>query len=432
MENKFQEGIFYNNKPLFPKDKTRLRNNSILNDTFALIFLRTIKKSNALCVHRALINLWKMYTNLKQGLVNGIKSPVPADDLTILIAYGNNIFNLPGITKSIPENFKNKQFLPASPQGPILDGCGIKYSTDMHYNIGLSEDIAIQLVSKSQLATFRAIEETSKHLYLCKNKVLRFSKFFTGFQRTDGRSWLGFHDELSNMNRGKERSEAIFIHPERNALKYSDWWTKDGTYLAFLRTEVDLRNWEKLDRVRQEYVVGRNKETGVPLIGVDKNGNPSYSKFSTKKKSSQYDTRFHDHADFFSVPKVSREVLNSLDLESSRRILSQSHIGRARHMDNLRSGNSSSRRIYRQGYEFMEPVNSNKNNQLRVGLNFISFQNDPSRLFFILTDPNWMGKSNFGGDTNMASIGNLLNILAAGVFFVPPLEKPYPGANIFS
>jgi len=60
----------------------------------------------------------------------------------------------------------------------------------------------------------------------------------------------------------------------------------------------------------------------------------------------------------------------------------------------------------------------------------VSFQNDPSRLFFILTDPNWLGNVNFGGDSSIQEIDNLFSVLAAGVFFVPPAEGPFPGANI--
>ena len=37
-----------------------------------------------------------------------------------------------------------------------------------------------------------------------------------------------------------------------------------------------------------------------------------------------------------------------------------------------------------------------------------------------------MGGSNFGGQ-----ITNLLYVLASGVFYVPPLEKPFPGVSIF-
>jgi deferrochelatase/peroxidase EfeB len=90
-----------------------------------------------------------------------------------------------------------------------------------------------------------------------------------------------------------------------------------------------------------------------------------------------------------------------------------------------------SRRIFRQTFEFLEPLPGNASKPLRTGLNFVSFQNDPGRLFFILTDPNWMGNVSFGGNPNIPGMDRLLSILAAGMFFVPRVASPFPGANIF-
>jgi hypothetical protein len=67
----------------------------------------------------------------------------------------------------------------------------------------------------------------------------------------------------------------------------------------------------------------------------------------------------------------------------------------------------------------------------RAGLNFISFQNDPNRLFFILTDPRWMGRANFGGSPELLR-QNILSVISAGMFFVPSKEKPFPGASILN
>ena len=94
--------------------------------------------------------------------------------------------------------------------------------------------------------------------------------------------------------------------------------------------------------------------------------------------------------------------------------------------------NPTSRRIFRQGFEFVEPLYDNSSRQLRVGLNFISFQNNPGRLFFILTDPNWLGKTNFAGLEHIQGMKDFLSVFARRcIFYVPPIEKPFPGASIF-
>jgi deferrochelatase/peroxidase EfeB len=261
---------------------------------------------------------------------------------------------------------------------------------------------------------------------------LHFTKFYTGFRRDDGRSWLGFHDEVSNMNNAKEREAAIFVDVVNNRLLPRDFWTAGGTYLCFLRTAIDLEIWHKLERTRQELIIGRDKITGYPVVGVDKNRNPiTTGRSSTVQPHGLDAKKFRDHPDYFKMPNKDNAYQGRLDVPTSLKVLNQTHIGRTRHISKVRSSDPSSRRIFRQGFEFLESTQNDLTRPLTAGLNFVSFQNDPGRLFFILTDPHWLGKVNFGGDQNDANMAKLLSVLAAGVFFVPKLEKPFPGAKIF-
>jgi deferrochelatase/peroxidase EfeB len=431
MIQKFQRGIYYNRKPINPNFKSRLCGRTLSNDTFALLFLRVVKDSAGADVKRSLVELWKVYDLLQKGVVSDIPRKVSPARLSVLIAYGPKIFELPGVMKSIPDQFKDKQFLPPSEGGNILDGCGIKYSKNKPENVGLSEEIVIQFISRTQLATYRAIKETWNYLNFTDKKTLKFSKFYTGFQRDDYRSWLGFHDELSNMRSGSERKKAIFIDPYNSDLRHKDYWTAGGTYLAFLRTEIDFLTWEKIDRHHQELIVGREKNRGMPLIGVDKLDRPVFQRYRNNETQIGYNPIYHDHPNYFDKPKLPSKVLEKLDMNKSVKILSQSHIGRTRHFDGLTSDRPSSRRIFRQGFEFFDPVYSDPTKGFSLGINFISFQNDPARLFFIITDPNWMGGSNFGGDLEEQKFTTLLSVLAAGIFFVPPMERTFPGVSIF-
>jgi deferrochelatase/peroxidase EfeB len=431
---RYQGGIFYNRKSPAPFESLT-QYSPFNNSTFALVFLRILNGSSPAQIRKSLEKLWKMYALLRTGKVNDSGIRVPARQLSVLFGYGPKIFNLNGVKRTIPENFKNKQFLPSKENGYILDGCGIKYSDETQDNLGLTEDIMIQIISTTQLATYRAVAETSKQLGLAENRnVLKFSRFYTGFRRDDGRSWLGFHDEISNMTSGIERRKAIFIDPITNDLRLKDYWTKDGTYLAFIRIEIDVRRWEEIDLPNQELIIGRQKKNGLPLLGVDRKGRPMIlDKFRRAKSITPNLIRdLRDHPDYFRLSDLPSSILKKLDIDASVRILSQSHIGRTRHIDGITSDKPSSRRIYRQSFDFIEPLYDNPGKPIRLGLNFISFQNDPSRLLFILTDPNWMGKSNFGGETDKSGVSALLSVLAAGIFFVPPLEKPFPGISIFS
>ena len=392
------------------------------------------KNSDGNAIRKLLNDLMKLYDDLKRGVISDLAGcTVPTGGLSILLGYGPRIFQLKNIKRSIPKDFERSQFLaPTKQGGPLLSGSGLKYSSELHENLNLTNDIMIQFIGKTQLSVNRAIVETLYKLKVLdpSGQFLRFNKFYTGFQRDDGRSWMGFHDEISNMKNAKERLQAIAIDRIHNRLNPRDLWTEGGTYIAFLRIEVNLDNWRKIGQKNQEFIIGRDKVTGRPLIGVNKKGDPVTGTGPTASSVSFYDTRFHEHPNYFKeVPARSRPNM-SLDLDLSSTILSQSHVGRSRHLDDIDSSDPTSRRIFRQGFEFLEFADGRNLKKFRLGLNFISFQNDPGRLFFILTHPDWMGNTNFGGIRNRRT-NNLLSVLAAGVFFVPPVELPFAGSSIF-
>jgi hypothetical protein len=112
--------------------------------------------------------------------------------------------------------------------------------------------------------------------------------------------------------------------------------------------------------------------------------------------------------------------------------LQQSHIQRANH--HMRpASDPHTRRIFRQGYEFLEWREGAPG--FRVGLNFVSFQDTTARLTTMLTQPGWLGSTNFGGDPERqpAGLDRLLRVYAAGVYLVPPVVagNGFPGAGVF-
>jgi deferrochelatase/peroxidase EfeB len=434
-----QSGIYYGKGTRLPENKNSSINGKLSpNSSFALLFLRTSSKANACNIGRCLKKLWNMYRDLEKGIImDAPNCRVPSGSLSILIAYGPKVFELPAVKKQIPLDMKYKQFLPAHSNKPILKGSGIKYSRSTCNNLAINDHVAIQLVSKSQLATNRAVVETWRHLHTELKEgqqCLHMTSFYTGFRRDDGRSWLGFHDEISNMETPEERELAIKINAINNNLRRKDLWTQGGTYMAFLRIEIDIESWWKIERKRQEIIIGRDKLNGSPLIGIDKNGNPitfPTSKFSRRLRPNAFSDKIINHPDYYKDLYFTDRIKSNLDIERSMKALNESHIGRTRHIDKINSKYTSSRRIFRQGFDFIEYNYNNPDKPLTVGLNFVSYQNDPGRLFFILTDPNWLGNVNFGGQQQGQENIELLSVLASGLFFVPKHAEPFPGSNIF-
>jgi deferrochelatase/peroxidase EfeB len=426
MNSSLQEGIYYDKREI--------------GKSFCIVFLRIIPGSTGREIMDSLEKIWLMLQNLKIGISEEIKvneRHLKSDNLTVLIGYGPNLFNKNVVNdtkRSLPKDLDpSKLFLDPDPfgGGPILKDSGLNYANDVQSNHVNSEDIMLQFIADTEFATNRALVET---WYLIgrlnqqtkNNGTLRISNWYTGFKRSDNRGWLGFHESVSNMRR-QDRLSAISIN-QNNISNESEKWILNGTYLAFLRITIDLQYWRSLDREIQEILVGRDKSTGCPLIGVDRNNHPIKDTrcpvrgtFEVIEKGNE---SFREHPKY--GIRTSYGVLPNKSLEFS-------HVGRTNKDDRISPANNQSYRIYRQGFEFLESQTSFP--FLRLGLNFVSFQNRTHKLINMLSSPNFLGGSNFGGDPEkpIKGMDRFVSVRSGGFFLVPPVEEKgkFPGSSIF-
>ena len=405
-----QEGIYYDR---------RVRPGRF----FGIMFLRAIGARSAHSAGARLAALWGLYQELKLGAVPDLAPqlvPVEHDNLTVLVGYGPNAFGLKDAIRPRPSGLDDDHLF-ASPKdeggGPLLVGSGLTYAPAVVDNRA-TEDFCVQVIADTKLAIDRVIVETWKHLHDSADpsigtSELEMTTFYIGAQRSDRRSWIDFHDGLSNMD-SAERSEAITIKPG----VADEEWCAGGSYLAFLRLAVDLPAWRALDRRQQELLVGRDKLTGCPLTGVDSDGKPQADP-ACPVGGTQIFEQPNDAA--FAEPPPTEDP-----------VVLASHVQRANHHRGPAS-DPGSRRIFRQGYEFLEWADGPPG--FRAGLNFVSFQDTTDRLIKMLTATSWLGDVNFGGDPDAmpAGMSALLRVFAGGVFLVPPAEADgtLPGASLF-
>ncbi len=380
---------------------------------FGLLFLRAAEGVDAARAAAALGDLWGMYQGLKAGLVrdlDGVTVPVGDDAMTVLLGFGRNAFELDGVALARPRGLADEYLFrsaAAEGGGPLLRGSGLSYAPDVRANMA-TEAFCVQVIAESKLAVDRAVVETWKVLADAAEPALELTTFYLGNQRNDHRSWIDFHDGLSNL-RSEDRESVIAIGPGTD-----EPWTTGGTYLAFLRVAVDLAGWRRLSRADQELAVGRDKLSGCPIVGVGEDGAPR-----TDPGCPVAGTQIHESANdgpFAEPPGVEDRVVRA------------SHVQRANH--HIRPASDfGSRRIFRQGYEFLEWAEGAPG--FRAGLNFVSFQDTPSRLLKMLTQGSWLGATNFGGDEQAhPELASLLSVYGAAVYFVPPVVagEPFPGA----
>jgi deferrochelatase/peroxidase EfeB len=330
---------------------------------------------------------------LRRGDLWPYAPEVDPEGLTLLVGYG------PGGLAEVPGELAAARFAAPGgpgpggptlggpgpggpgPGGPILAGTALRWAPAVGANPADCA-VAVQLTARSQAAVSRAAVEIQRLLYA--DGALAVTAFFTGYRRTDQRSWIGFHDGVANPD-PTERADAMRVPPGVGPA-----WLVGGTYLAFLRVRVRLEEWDALDPAKQELLIGRDKHTGAPLVP---------------------DPR-HPGGYCPMVLPAPGDVLAAGNLAardplpvSPGSALGRSHVQRARRM--------LAGRIVRQGYEYLEPVGA----VLHTGLNFVSYQSTPQHLTRILTLPTWFGEG--GGLTD------LLEVYAAGIYAVPPL----PGSS---
>jgi deferrochelatase/peroxidase EfeB len=386
----------------------------------ALIFLRASDGCDAARAGRRLAELWELYADLKRGRVPDLspaRVPYEEDDLRVLLGLAPGSFELDGLRVPKPAALDPDQlFLSPDPNGggPLLPGSGLEYAPEVRSNPAAA-DVCVQVTGDTKVAVDRAVVETWKLLADAERREgardLEPTVFYLGFQRSDRRSWIDFHDGLSNM-RSEEREGAIAIDAGE------DEWCLGGTYLAFIRIAVDLPAWRRLNRREQELLVGRDKLSGCPIVSLDPAGEPV-----TEPDCPVAGTEIWEAANdpLFAEPPPTADPT-----------VAQSHVQRANHHREP-ANDPGTRRIFRQGYEFLEWREGQPG--FSAGLNFVSFQDTPQRLTRMLTDEGWLGRVNFGGDPERQppGMGALLSVYGAGIFLAPPRRdgEPFPGASVF-
>jgi Dyp-type peroxidase family len=414
-----QEGIYLKNKPTVGK-------------SLCTVFFRISEDSTASEVGKAISQLWNMYSELKQGVIKNLtvnRKLLLGGNLSVLLGYGPKIFKVVGIKKLAPVDLLENSFF-ESPRrwadGSVSEHSQLIYSKEISENHAASDHFMIQLIADGEFFSSRALVQTLRELRDINSglgkRILQISKWYTGFQSEDKRNWLGFHDGISNI-KSNERFKAVAINDTKR-LGPDDKWLLGGTYLAFLRITVDIDSWDRLNLYDQEIIIGRDKLTGCPIIGVDRDGKPIKAQgcpvsgtFEIIQDGNEY---FREHPSYGMQRNLPYHVNDS--------ILKNSHIARSLDVNLAKQRNTEPGRIFRQGFQFLESQNEIPG--FRVGLNFISFQNNPKNLFSVIDrKPNLM----LDDQKSVPPLENFLSVHSAGIFIVPPVvtHEKFPGSNMF-
>jgi deferrochelatase/peroxidase EfeB len=375
-------------------------------NAFRIAILDIAPGTTADAARDAVGRIWETLAALREGKVGDLEATRPGeqpkridpDTFDVLIGYGASFFD-------------PARELTASTRPERL--VALEHPHDPFPNLGWAPgvgarsgegDLCLQLTGRDGHAVDRAAVEVWKAI-VDGGLPLTVGETFDGFARDDGRSWIGFHDGVSNI-RQSQRRVAVEATGDPD-------WNSGGTYLAFLRCEVDLARWRALPREHQEILVGRDKLTGHGLERVERRGD-----------------ELIPHP-FTVCPAGIGDVFRDPP-ETGDPLLEASHVHRA-NQNRAEPSSSAAHRVFRQGFEYLEDIAPSGP---RLGLNFVSFQRDIEHLRQILTVEGWLGGVNFGGATAESGIGGpapirLIALRAGGFYAVPPRAEPFPGAALF-
>jgi deferrochelatase/peroxidase EfeB len=398
-----------------PQDGIYFEKGSTPGKSFGIIFLRTVPGSSALEVGNSLSRLWKVISDWRLQPSHAYSYNTAGaymQNLSSLLGFGPRLFDLRGIRRSRPKGLiSGTSFLTPSKigGGQIFKDSGIFYDESVVTNDLEENEVAIQYVGDNEAQINTAIVETYRIL---AEESLTPTKFYTGFRRPNERNWLGFHDGLSNVPR-KYRKQAIFIDDPSIENK----WTNSGCYMSFMRIIINIQDWWRTSLRDQEIIIGREKLTGCPIKGVDRYGNiirdPSCPIIGTKDVTEKGNEKYREST--------------LVDYNYSK--LNLSHLSTMKPTNDPIQKNQIT--VFRQGYEFLE--SEQRAPGFRVGLNFVSFQNDPSHLFKIMTE--WKNKSpkTVMYDEMAPLLNRFITVICGGIFFVPPISyhEEFPGSSIF-
>ncbi|CAN5634634.1 hypothetical protein BH23THE1_BH23THE1_13020 [soil metagenome] len=418
MYDNIQKGIYY-------------RKDHKIGNSFSILFLKISPNTSASNISNLLSGLWTRIQNLEKGIIKDLDiNPRrrSSGNLSALIGYGSNVFTLKDIKKQKPSSFNDEwNFIQPDVNGggPVVNGSSTIYSKEITHNSVIDSHIIIQFIADTEFHTHRALVETWKELYILNNNnsyPIQISNFYTGFHSPDGRNLIGFHDGISNI-KSSERLNVITIK-SNNIPK--EKWLINGSYLSFLRISFNLEAWESLHIDKQEILIGRDKETGCPIVSIDRKGKPI--KDSRCPVFGTYDVTEAGNEQFRNLPIYNTKHYARSDIT---KLLQNSHISKNSPLTIMMGKNSSSNQVFRQGFQFIEP--NEFINKFNIGLNFICFQNSLEKIFNLLTyDKNNTAHHSKSNEFNK-SFQDFFSVKAAGSFLIPPYKKnePFPGSNIF-
>ncbi len=219
-------------------------------------------------------------------------------------------------------------------------------------------------------------------------QVLKFHDVEEGFTRKDKREFLRFDDGIDNIHMGQDDLHRLVYVAECDN---EPAWCTGGTYMVYRKIRENMRLWEVLKDTVQQGMIGREKDTGLPL-SRDKAGADDMTPVYPDPKDPR-DGPLNSHVRKVQPRRPDPDLFGFDDLE---------------------------RRFLRRPYPFFEGLDENGNS--KNGLQFIAFMKNIQQQFEHVTNM-WQMNENFpveGTGIDALYHHQILSTVDGGYYFCPP------------
>lgn len=307
---------------------------------------------------------------------SGEAQSLPTGRLTLTFGFGSGLF----ITKGGIDRFGLSKFRPeALVDMPVFHG-------DELIESKTGGDLSVQACSDDPQVAFHAIRQLARFAEGVANIRWVQTGFVSGAGRPETpRNLMGFKD---GTQQPKTNEYSQFVWVGKNGPK----WMQNGTYLVTRRIRIALEHWDQTDVAFQEQVIGRKKDSGVPI--------------GQKREKEQLN-------------------LKAVDSEGNALIAENSHVRLASAEAN------GGAQILRRGYSYNEGVNYTAERwppwkqglEYDAGLFFISYQPDPRSGFIQI----------FRNMSKLDALNQFVTHVGSGLFACPPGVQAgeYIGQKLF-